>query len=201
MILREILWIVFSFLFAAVPFSLLVGFVFLRKDIRQFGDGNPGATNVYRAGGGVPLMILAVVLDVAKGAFPVGMATFVFRFEGIALLLAAIAPLLGHGYSPFLGFKGGKMMATTLGIWIGLTLYFVPAFGILAFLLWYSLIKGDGWVVLFLMLSVGAYILALNPNPVWLGVWAANIALLLWKYRHALLTERPTLKPLHRAKV
>lgn len=200
MIFREILWIIFSFLFGAVPFSLLVGFIFLRKDIRQFGDGNPGATNVYRAGGGVPLMILAVVFDVTKGAFPVGMATFVFRFEGLALLLAAIAPLLGHGYSPFLGFKGGKMMATTLGMWIGLTLYFIPTFGILVFLLWYLLIKGDGWVVLFLMLSVGAYILVLNPTPVWLGVWAVNTALLLWKYRQSLLTDRPMLKLLHPSK-
>lgn len=201
MTLPELLWIAVSFFFGAIPFSLLLGFLFLKKDIRQVGDGNPGATNVYRAGGGLPLLILAIVLDVFKGAFPVGLSAFVFNFQGLPLVLAAIAPLLGHGYSPFLGFKGGKVLATSLGIWIGLTLYIISAFGLIIFVLWYLLIRGDGWVVLFTMLSVGTYILAVNPNTVWLAVWLLNMLLIVWKYRQPLIAQRPTLKLLPKANV
>jgi glycerol-3-phosphate acyltransferase PlsY len=65
----QIIWVLATYLIASVPFSVLIGKVVLGVDIRQFGDGNPGATNVKRAGGGMGLFIFAICMDGAKGLF------------------------------------------------------------------------------------------------------------------------------------
>ena len=72
-------WIAAAFVCGSLPFSVWVGRLALGKDIRAFGDGNPGATNVLRAGGKW-LGAIAAVLDASKGFIPVGLATFVMHF-------------------------------------------------------------------------------------------------------------------------
>jgi glycerol-3-phosphate acyltransferase PlsY len=120
LMMQYLTWILISFLSGSIPFSVWLGRIFLGLDIRQFGDGNPGATNVFKAGS--PLLgTITLLLDVTKAAIPVGLSYSTLNYRGIPMFLIAIAPLVGHTFSPFLGFKGGKALATTLGIWIGLT--------------------------------------------------------------------------------
>ena len=120
-----LLWIAFAFFCGSLPFSVWLGKIALRKDIRQYGDANPGAANVFRAGS-KGWGAIAILLDILKGAIPVGLANYGAGITDWSLALIAIAPVAGHAFSPFLRFKGGKAIAVSLGIWCGLTLYQVP---------------------------------------------------------------------------
>ncbi len=120
-----ILYTATSFLLGAMPFSVWMGRLILRTDVRNYGDGNPGAINAWRAGGyksGLP----AILLDYLKGAVPVSLASLRFGFTGWQLAVVALSPVLGHAFSPFLRFRGGKAVAVTFGIWTGLTLWEGP---------------------------------------------------------------------------
>jgi len=102
-----------SLLLGSVPFGYILCFLVTRRDIRDEGSGNIGATNVLRtlgpAGGAATL-----VLDVLKGALPVWYGLHHFN-NPYLVLAAASAAILGHMYSPFLKFRGGKGIATFLG--------------------------------------------------------------------------------------
>ncbi|MDD3925635.1 MAG: glycerol-3-phosphate 1-O-acyltransferase PlsY [bacterium] len=107
-----------SYLIGSIPFGLLIGKAVRGIDIRQHGSGNIGATNVLRILG-YPWGVTAMLLDAAKGAIPVILA---HQLGGpLAAVLAGIASLLGHNRSIWLGFKGGKGVATTLGVLLGLS--------------------------------------------------------------------------------
>lgn len=176
------LWTCFAFLCGSLPFSVWVSRLLAKKDARQVGDRNPGATNALRAGGwrvGLP----AFLLDVSKGAFPVGMACFVWGWQGWALVPLALAPLLGSAFSPFLGFRGGKSLSVSLGVWIGLTLWEAPLV-ILASLSAAFLVQTvSGWAVVAALLAIAAY-LALTGKAAWFWAFLGlQAALLLWKHR------------------
>src|SRR5690242_19021308 len=109
-ILTFLIWISIAFFCGALPFSVWIGQRVLKKDIRRYGDTNPGATNVLRAGGR-GAAALALLLDFLKGALPVALAHFQANFTGWPLVGVALAPVLGHAFSPFLRFKGGKAVA------------------------------------------------------------------------------------------
>ncbi len=118
-----------------------------------------------------------------KGAVPVGLANFGFGASGLTLAAIALAPVIGHAYSPFLKGRGGKALAVTFGVWAGLTLWVVPlALGLL-FALWLALLSIEGWAVVAGMSSLIPLFLALGAEPVWWLVWAANLGLLAWKHR------------------
>ena len=118
-------WAVIGFLSGSVPFAYWITLLLARADVRLYGDGNPGAVNAWKAGGwkcGVP----ALLLDFAKAAAPVHMAAVYVGLGSWSLIPAALAPVVGHAFSPFLRFRGGKAVAATFGIWAGLTLWEVP---------------------------------------------------------------------------
>ena len=131
--MQTLFWVILGFVLGSIPFSLLVGKFALNTDIRSLGDGNPGGFNVWRAGGRF-WAFLAVLLDGFKGAIPVGLAHYVFGVNSWLLIPVALAPLLGHIFSPFLKFRGGKGLSTNFGIWLGLTLWLGPTvFGLSLF--------------------------------------------------------------------
>ncbi|NIV30941.1 MAG: hypothetical protein GWN58_16055, partial [Anaerolineae bacterium] len=102
-----VLWTGLAYLLGAIPFPFWLGRLAARRDIRSFGDGNPGAINAWKAGGwrvGLP----ALLLDYLKGAVPVGLAHFQYSLSGWCLVPVALAPVLGHASTPFLKFRGGK---------------------------------------------------------------------------------------------
>jgi len=186
-------WIILGFFSGSLPFSLWLGRLLLHTDIRQYGDGNPGATNALRAGG-LGVGMAAYFLDIFKGALPVALAYQVFGVRGPGMFLAALAPPLGHAFSPFLGWKGGKALAVILGTWIGLTLYEMPAVILIQLVFWTLLLTVDGWSVLLTTLGSAAYLLFFKPDPLLLAILAGHAALVIWKHRLD-LRRRPGLKP------
>ncbi|UCG25548.1 MAG: glycerol-3-phosphate acyltransferase [Chloroflexota bacterium] len=195
--MTEILVIALAFFCGSLPLSVWLGRVALGKDITQYGDGNPGAANVWRAGGGRWGM-LAVLLDFLKGAIPVGLANFVLGLEGWQLAAVAIAPILGHAFSPFMGFHGGKALAVTFGIWTGLSLFVVPIILGLFFAFYLFLLKPEGWAVMAGIASLLIALLIFFQDPVWLATWAGMTLILAWKHRTD-LRQKPHLRSLGRA--
>ena len=111
---RFLLWCLASFLSGSIPFGLIVVKLAGKGDVRKSGSGNIGATNVMRAGGKT-LGITTLLLDVAKGFVPVFIAGH-FGLPTHLLAFVALAAVLGHMFTPWLKFKGGKGVATALGV-------------------------------------------------------------------------------------
>ena len=183
--LGVLLWTGLGFLLGAMPFSLWLGRLFLRTDVRRYGDGNPGAANAWRAGGW-RVGLAALLLDYLKGVVPVGLAHFVFGVSGWALVPVALAPVLGHAFSPFLRFHGGKAVATTFGIWTGLTLGEIPTLLGLSLVSFLAVQTADAWSVLLGMVVALIHLLSRRAPPFILALWAGNVLVLVWKHRHSL---------------
>ncbi|MGB9777556.1 MAG: glycerol-3-phosphate acyltransferase [Anaerolineae bacterium] len=182
-----LLWTALGFLSGSLPFSVWLGRLVARADVRRYGDGNPGAANAWRAGGwrtGVP----ALLLDYLKAATPVALARFGAGVDGWGLLPVALAPVLGHAFSPFLRFRGGKAIAATFGVWSGLTLWAGPTILGLALALAVALNRTDAWSAVFGVVVLGGYLLLSGASGPLLAVWAGNLALVLWKHRRDLRT-------------
>ncbi|MEO5340499.1 MAG: glycerol-3-phosphate 1-O-acyltransferase PlsY [Magnetococcus sp. MYC-9] len=125
------LWIVAAYLLGAIPFGLLVARLMGRGDIRQQGSGNIGATNVLRTAGRMAGAI-ALLLDMLKGFLPVLLARSWLGADAPLTGGIALALFLGHLYPLYLRFKGGKGVATGLGIYLAWT----PEAGLYALLTW-----------------------------------------------------------------
>jgi len=196
--MSEILWILFAFVCGSLPFSVWVGRYALHKDVRDFGDGNPGASNVFRAGG-KGWGALAIVLDFLKGAIPVGLANFGAGLDGWAITAVALAPILGHAFSPFLRFRGGKALAVTFGVWTGLTLWIGPTLLGLSFAIWMWMLTVEGWAVLAGMLTFLAFFQFFPAESSFEAVWLGNFIILAWKHRGD-LRQKPGIRFLQKKK-
>jgi glycerol-3-phosphate acyltransferase PlsY len=110
---------VVAYLIGAIPIGFLVARVFGVTDIRRHGSGNIGMTNVLRTAGKTPA-ILTLVGDVMKGAVAVAIGGALARHEPLGVALASVAAVTGNCWSVFLGFRGGKGVATGLGamLWL-----------------------------------------------------------------------------------
>lgn len=179
------IWVLIGFISGAIPFSALLARRFAQQDIRRVGDGNPGAANAWRAGGW-RVGVLALVLDFLKGALPVGIPLFLVGVDGWALVPVALAPVVGHAFSPFLRGRGGKAIAVTFGIWCGLTLYEAPSVLGVCMILSYLTQTVDAWGAILAMLGLGAYLLVRQAGAALLVIWSGNLAILIWKHRRAL---------------
>lgn len=103
-----------AYLLGAVPFGLILSKTVSKRDPREFGSGNIGATNAMRTGGKL-VGVLTLVADIAKGAMPVSLALFAGWSE-TAVAAVAAATFLGHIFPVYLKFSGGKGVATMLGV-------------------------------------------------------------------------------------
>lgn len=116
-----VIGLIIGYLIGSIPTAYIFGKLLKGIDIRQHGSGNVGATNVFRVLGKIP-GIIVLVLDIYKGFCVVGIVSevlgLILVWERVALSLAVVA---GHNYTVFLGFKGGKGVATSLGALIGLS--------------------------------------------------------------------------------
>jgi glycerol-3-phosphate acyltransferase PlsY len=124
---HEILYVVGSYLLGSVPFGYLIFYFSEGKDIRTMGSGNIGATNVLRSKGKLA-GLATLALDILKGALPIVYGRIHFDLPWI-VLLGGLAVLLGHVFPVFLKFRGGKGVATLVGVFL---VFYYPA--LLAFL-------------------------------------------------------------------
>ncbi len=165
-----------SYLIGAIPFGLLAG---LAKgvDVRTVGSGNIGATNVMRAVG-MRMGVTVFALDVLKGVAGV-MICRTLGMEGWELGLAGVFAVLGHSFSPFMFFKGGKGGATSLGV---MSAIYPPA-GLACLVTWLLLIKltryvSIGTIIGVLVGPITIYLL-LPPHDIELAVVLSIIFLLI----------------------
>lgn len=197
------IWTLLGFLLGSLPLSVWLGKLVLHTDIRDYGDGNPGGTNVMRAGSRT-LGVLAIILDMLKAAGPVSLAHYVFQVTGWPLVPVMLAPILGHIFSPFLGFRGGKALACTFGAWTALTVPFGPFVMGGSVFIFYKLLNTSGWAVMASLLTLLGFLLV--PALHWrspgltagltlplVAAWAGTVAILAWTHR-ADLRQRPALR-------
>jgi len=165
------IYLLIAFVVGGIPFGLLAGYAFGKGDVRTRGSGNIGATNVWRVAGPTAAAV-TFAGDIGKGVFAVLVCFGVYAptwpvSESSAALICGVAAILGHTFSPFLNFRGGKGVNTALGVFITLLpIETLIAFGMFAVL-----------VVLFRYISLGSMVAAIT------------LAAVLWIERYAL--QRP----------
>ena len=170
-----------SFFLGAVPFGLVIARLAAGVDITRAGSGNIGATNVARTLG-MKFGLLTLALDLAKGLTPVLAAGWIF--SGAAALDwiqagAGLAAFLGHVFSPFLRFKGGKGVATALGVFLGVAPWAViPA--LLVFILVVAVwnFVSAGSMSASLVVPLAALVLGYPPATVLLGLAVSAVVFL-----------------------
>jgi acyl phosphate:glycerol-3-phosphate acyltransferase len=113
-VLQHVVLLFVAYLLGTIPFGILFARLFGASDVRKAGSGNIGATNVARVAGPIP-GILTLLADAAKGALAVWLAAYSTQ-SSQWMILAGIAALLGHCFPVWLRFKGGKGVATALGV-------------------------------------------------------------------------------------
>jgi acyl phosphate:glycerol-3-phosphate acyltransferase len=171
------LFVAAGYALGSIPFGLILAKLLGGKDVREHGSGNIGATNVSRVAGPVA-GIVTLILDAAKGAAAVWLSARFTEHSARAMMFAGLAALIGHCYSVWLGFKGGKGVATGLGVFTALcplaALLGLVVF-VFAFLSWrfVSLASLAGTAAMPLLIYYFWAPGHAPPTPVWLGTLIA----------------------------
>ena len=153
--------IIISYLMGSIPFGLILTKIFLKKDIRNIGSGNIGATNVLRSGNKL-IGYLTLFLDILKAVIPI----FYIKFNYLDLIyISSLSVFLGHVFPVWLRFKGGKGVATYVGILLCLNLIYVFVFFI-SWILVFFLSKYSSLSSLVASLSVPIYLFFTNGEQV-----------------------------------
>jgi len=172
-----------AYLIGAIPFGLVIAKLFGLGDIRNIGSGNIGATNVLRTGNKIAAA-LTLLLDSGKGLFVVMIARYL-NGDGNVIAITGLLSIVGHCYPIWLGFRGGKGVATGLGVFLG----FHPLVGAMVCLVWLvtaflfrfsslaAIISYTSAPILFALISS-------PPLPVLTVITAGMIAALaIWRHR------------------
>jgi acyl phosphate:glycerol-3-phosphate acyltransferase len=179
-------WLAVCYLSGSLPWSVWLGHLLFQVDPRDREDGNPGTGNAFRVGGwrlGVPVL----VLELSKGTIPVLLAIRSLDATGAALFWLGFAPMVGHAFSPFLGFRGGRGIAAMYGAWFalsGLLLPLVISLGGLVSLFvvksddvrglflpgaalgWFIVTRGAQWMIVLAAAQLVLYaVKTFSPNP------------------------------------
>jgi glycerol-3-phosphate acyltransferase PlsY len=136
----EALLIIGAYLLGGVPFGYLLGRL-KGVDLTKHGSGNVGATNAARVLG-KPYGVLVYILDFLKGFIPTLIAVKLYGLESWITTLVGLAAVLGHMFSPFMGFRGGKGVATASGVLFAIS----PTLGLLVLAIWFAVFKLTGYV-------------------------------------------------------
>ena len=176
-------WLLASYFLGAVPTSYLAARLFRGIDLREHGSRNLGATNLYRVLGwryAVPVGLL----DAAKGLVPVLVFAPRVSASDLFALICGLVAVVGHVFSVFVGFKGGKGVATAAGVMLGLT----PAALGVAVLVWAALVYFTGYVSVGSIAAAAIFPLAVylleppdQPAMLWLDIAVA--AAIVWLHR------------------
>ena len=148
---------IISYLMGSIPFGLILTKVFLKKNITDIGSGNIGATNVLRAGNKV-VGYTTLILDILKAVIPV--IYIKFNFPDF-LYIASLCTFLGHVFPIWLKFKGGKGVATYLGILFAINIYFGLIF-IISWLIIFAISRFSSLSSLIASASVPIYLVIIS---------------------------------------
>ena len=171
-----------AYLLGAVPFGFLIVRLASGRDVRQSGSGNIGATNVLRTAG-PGLGILTLALDAAKGAAAVLLARAFLPPEGAGPWMAGLAAVLGHIFPLFLRFRGGKGVATCLGVLLVLSpLAVLPCLTLFVLVVLLGRLVSAGSIAAALALPPAAWWLD-GVSGVPLAAAAACSAAVVWSHR------------------
>jgi len=176
--------IVAAYLIGCISFAILASALFRLPDPRTYGSGNPGATNVLRSGRKAAALT-TLIGDTAKGWIAVTLASRlapIFGLGSVTIAACALAVFLGHLYPIFFGFKGGKGVATALGVLLGLNLWLgLSALAVFAVVL-----------LLWRYVSVASIVAAIAAAVIGVGLfgWSAYafavigvVAFVIWRHR------------------
>ena len=150
---------IISYLMGSIPFGLILTRIFLKKDIREIGSGNIGATNALRTGNKL-IGYSTLILDVLKAVIPVLYVKINFPD---AVYISALFAFIGHVFPVWLKFKGGKGVATYVGILFSLNIIFGLVFGV-CWLIIFFISKYSSLASLIGSLSIPVYILIIEGS-------------------------------------
>ncbi len=184
--------IVAAYAIGSIPFALILARQWGTRDLRLIGSGNLGAANVWRATGATAGVLVAL-LDILKGAAGVVVAERL-NSGAAAPAAAGVAAVVGHIYPVWLGFRGGKGVATSCGVFAVLTpLAVVPALAVFAISVWITKYISAGSVLASLALPPLAYATGGSPSAVTAAAVVA--ALVLFRHRSNLTRVRAGTEP------
>jgi glycerol-3-phosphate acyltransferase PlsY len=178
--LIKFLYLIFAYLCGSIPFAYIVAKAIKKVDIRKVGSGNPGTTNVFRSvGTSAGLAVFA--LDTLKGFIPVYFAIYINTSFSYSVAVA-VAAVVGHMFTAFLSFKGGKGVATGLGVFLAL----MPLPSLIAFVIFGVIVLFSGYVVLGSIVAavsvpLAAYFSGYSIEPILFSFAIAS--LIIYKHR------------------
>jgi acyl phosphate:glycerol-3-phosphate acyltransferase len=185
--MKPALILLFAYLLGGVPFGYLIVKLRTGRDVRDFGSGNIGATNVLRTQGRAA-GVITLILDILKGLFAVWLADRLTYGDPLWTSLAALAVMAGHAFPVFLKFQGGKAVAS----YIGAFLYLTPLPMLASLIVFVITVAASRFISLGSIVAAGVFPLGVwlilhPPAPV---VIAAAIAGAFIIYRHRANIER-----------
>lgn len=168
-----------AYVLGSIPFGLLIGML-KGIDVRKQGSGNIGASNVMRLVG-MPAAVLVLILDAAKAALPIVLLRSIGYDNPTLLLFAGLIAVVGHSWSVFLKGRGGRGVASALGLLIALT----PVVAAIGFGVWIIVVALTRYISLASMLAgfaiAGSMLIFSEPVPY---RWGAAALLVMVVYRH-----------------
>ncbi len=176
-----------DYLIGAIPFGYLIVKLRTGQDVRASGSGNIGATNVLRTTGRAAAVV-TLLLDIAKGFAAVWLMARFTAGDPLWTSASALAVMAGHAFPVFLGFKGGKAVASFIGAFL-----YIAAVPVLAVLLVFVIVVAVtryislGSIVAAITFPLGVWLIMHPPAPVWI---ASIIAAAFMVYRHRANIER-----------
>jgi glycerol-3-phosphate acyltransferase PlsY len=178
--LIKFLYLIFAYLCGSIPFAYIITKAVKKVDIRKVGSGNPGTTNVFRSvGKGAGIVVF--ILDILKGFVPVLFAVFIDDSFFYSMIVAALA-IVGHIFTVFLNFNGGKGVATGFGVFLAL----IPLPSLVSFVVFLVFFLCSGYVALGSMLAAIALPLAtyfLGYSSLKYMIFSLTVAVLII-YKH-----------------
>lgn len=174
------IYIILAYFIGSISFGILLSKIFKIQDPRSFGSKNPGATNVMRSGKKF-VALLTLLGDMLKGTLVVLIAKYYLNFNDDQVLLIAAAVFMGHLFPVYYQFKGGKGVATSLGVLLAID----SSIAILVLLIWLivflvSRISSLSAITAALCLPLIAFFMHIDQNFLWLSLFLSMFLI----YRH-----------------
>ena len=185
MTLRLLAIIFGGYLVGSLPFGVIIGRAWKGVDIRQYGSGNIGFSNALRVLGWKPAAVVFIG-DALKGIVPVVLGQALLRTWNVPradlwLLLVGLAPILGHSFSVFLRFRGGRAVTTTLGVLIGLC-WQAALVALVSWLVVVAITRYISLGSIVAAISVPTYMFLSGKSRDWLILWSAVSLLVILRH-------------------